>query len=103
MDKRKSKQTLFQEKLDKFMLLKVGKSYKISGGGIILQYFKYLAGSWKKLEKEQKKRDNKGCLEEIKQFRNQERKYGITVKPIGDIKGKDIPYIEWGYIQNVKK
>ena len=97
-DKRKNKSTLFKEKLDKLMLLKVGRGYKISGGGKLLIWFKYIdGGTWKKYEKANKR--NKGVLEEIKTFREQERKYGVTIKVLKAKEKTDINDMDFVYIK----
>ena len=79
------------------MLLKVGKGYKISGGGRILMYLKIITGSWAKMIKNSKR--NKGQLEEIETFRNQERKYGIKIKPLNFEKGIQPDEIEYGFVK----
>ncbi|KKN25436.1 hypothetical protein LCGC14_0884680 [marine sediment metagenome] len=97
MERNKEKE--FKEELKQKMLLKRGRTYHLSGGGTLLLWFKYLKGSWKKLEDDVKKKKHKGQLEEIKQFRKQERLYGIRVEPKGNIKGMDIKAIEWCFVE----
>lgn len=79
--KEKLKEEIWEDKLYNRMLLRKGRHFVISGAGKLLLWDKYIYGNnWKKFIKRLRKRGNDKAIEEIKIFKEQERKYGINVK-----------------------